>query len=385
METQKIIKRQLFELILKHSFKGKAVIILGPRQAGKTTLLLEIAKSFDKPCIFLNCDEPDIRDLLFNATSDKLKAIIGKNVIVIIDEAQRVKNIGLTIKLMVDNIKNIQVIASGSSAFELSNEINEPLTGRKYEFRLLPFSTEELINEFGILKETRLLEHRLIYGMYPDIINTEGQGLEKENLRNLSDSYLYKDIFTFNEIRRPETVFKLLESLALQVCSEVSYNELSRQVEADKITVQRYIDLLEKSFVIFRLRSFSRNLRNELKKSTKIYFWDNGIRNAVINDFSVLNLRQDKGKLWENFLVSERIKLNFNKNRWVKSYFWRTLQKQEIDYIEEENGKINAYEFKWNTKAKKTTPSSFQEAYNSSVSVINPENYIEFLTQKEIT
>ena len=385
METKKIIKRQLFELILKHSFKEKAIIILGPRQAGKTTLLFEIAKSFNKPYIFLNCDEPDIRGLLFNATSDKLKAIIGKNSVVIIDEAQRVKNIGLTIKLIVDNIKNIQVIASGSSAFELSNEINEPLTGRKYEFRLLPFSTEELIDEFGIVKEKRLLEHRLIYGMYPDIINTEGQGLEKENLRNLSDSYLYKDIFTFNEIRRPETVFKLLESLALQVCSEVSYNELSRQVEADKITVQRYIDLLEKSFVVFRLRSFSRNLRNELKKSTKIYFWDNGIRNAVINDFSVLNLRQDKGKLWENFLVSERIKSNFNKNRWVKSYFWRTLQKQEIDYIEEENGKINAYEFKWNTIAKRIMSSAFQEAYGSTLLVINPENYIEFLTQKEIT
>ncbi|RZD18655.1 MAG: ATP-binding protein [Candidatus Acididesulfobacter diazotrophicus] len=381
METKKIITRQLFELILKHSFKGKAIIILGPRQSGKTTLLLEIVKTFNKPYIFLNCDEPDIRELLFSATSDKLQAIIGKNLIVIIDEAQRVKNIGLTIKLMVDNIKNIQVIALGSSAFELSNEINEPLTGRKYEFQLLPFSTEELINEFGILKEKRLLEHRLIYGMYPDIINTEGQGLEKENLKNLSDSYLYKDIFTFQEIRRPETVFKLLESLALQVCSEISYNELSRQVEADKITVQRYIDLLEKSFVIFRLRSFSRNLRNELKKSTKIYFWDNGIRNAVINNFSVLNLRQDKGMLWENFLVSERIKLNLNRNRLVKSYFWRTLQRQEIDYIEEENGKINGYEFKWNAKAKKTIPASFKESYQSDVSIINSDNYIEFLTK----
>ena len=227
MKQKKIIKRRLFELILKHSFKGKAIIILGPRQAGKTTLLLEIAKAFNKPYIFLNCDEPDIRDILFNATSDKLKAVIGKNSVVIIDEAQRVKNIGLTIKLIVDSIENVQVIASGSSSFELSNEINEPLTGRKYEFRLLPFSTEELINEFGLLKEKRLLENRLIYGMYPDIINSEGQELEKENLRNLSDSYLYKDIFTFNEIRRPETVFKLLESLALQVCSEVSYSELS--------------------------------------------------------------------------------------------------------------------------------------------------------------
>jgi hypothetical protein len=381
MNQKKIIKRRLFELILKHSFKGKAIIILGPRQSGKTTLLLEIANAFNKPYIFLNCDEPDIRDILFNATSDKLKAVIGKNSVVIIDEAQRVKNIGLTIKLIVDSIENVQVIASGSSSFELSNEINEPLTGRKYEFRLLPFSTEELINEFGLLKEKRLLENRLIYGMYPDIINSEGQGLEKENLRNLSDSYLYKDIFTFNEIRRPETIFKLIESLALQVCSEVSYNELSRQVEIDKVTVQRYIDLLEKSFVIFRLRSFSRNLRNELKKSTKIYFWDNGIRNAVINDFSVLNLRQDKGKLWENFLVSERIKFNFNKNRWVKSYFWRTIQKQEIDYIEEENGKINAYEFKWNIKSKIKTPSSFQETYGSTVSAVNPENYTEFLTK----
>jgi hypothetical protein len=381
MEPKKIIKRQLFGHILWHFHKGKAVIILGPRQAGKTTLLREIAGAMDAPYAFLNCDEPDTRELLFNATSDKLKAIIGKNRIVIIDEAQRVKNIGLTIKLMVDNIKGVQVVALGSSAFELSNEINEPLTGRKYEFKLLPFSTGELIAEFGLLKEKRLLEHRLIYGMYPDIVNTEGQGMEKENLKNLSDSYLYKDIFTFQEIRRPETVFKLLESLALQVCSEVSYNELSRQVGADKITVQRYIDLLEKSFVIFRLRSFSRNLRNELKKSTKVYFWDNGIRNAVINNFSVLNLRTDKGALWENFLVSERIKYNLNNNIWARSYFWRTLQKQEIDYMEEESGKIKGYEFKWNPRAKKSAPQSFLNSYQAPVSIISPENYTEFLTQ----
>lgn len=380
MET-KIIKRLLFNALIEHSSKGKALIVLGPRQSGKTTLLREVAKASDRPYIFLNCDEPDIRNLLSGATSDKLKSIIGNNKLVIIDEAQRVKDIGITVKLIVDNIKNVQVIASGSSAFELSNAINEPLTGRKYEFNLLPFSVRELVEEYGLIKEKRLLEQRLVFGMYPDIVNNPG--MERDNLKNLSGSYLYKDIFNFQEVRRPEIISKLLESLSLQVCSEVSYNELSRQVDADKLTVSRYIDLLEKTFVVFRLRSFSRNLRNELRKSVKLYFWDNGIRNAVINNFSGLSLRGDAGALWKNFLVSEKIKSNLYANKWVKSYFWRTTQQQEVDYIEEEEGRIYAYEFKWNPGAKKSSiPLTFKRAYNADISVISPDNYLEFLNSK---
>ncbi|MCK4637970.1 MAG: ATP-binding protein [Bacteroidales bacterium] len=373
-----MIPRLLQKIIEKYLFNGKAIIIFGPRQVGKTTLLQMISENTEKKTLYLNCDEPDIRKELTEVSSSQLKSLIGNVEIVMIDEAQRIKNIGLTLKLITDQIKNVQLIATGSSAFELANEINEPLTGRKYEFLLSPISTKEMINYTSILEEKRLLERRLIFGMYPDIINSTGN--ERDKLNNMIGSYLYKDIFTYQDIRKPDTLEKLLEALALQIGSEVSYNELSRIVQVDFYTIRRYIDLLEKSYVIFRLRSFSRNVRNEIKKSRKIYFYDNGIRNAVISNYNKIDLRTDKGALWENFLVSERLKYLNNNYLFTNKYFWRTQMQQEIDYIEEYDGILHAYEFKWSEKSRKRFPKTFINAYpKSETKVISKENYLDFI------
>lgn len=373
-----MVPRKILQKIEKKLFQGKAVLVTGPRQAGKTTLLLAMQSKAEQKVLFLNCDEPDVRSLLTEATSTALWQLMGNAKIVMIDEAQRVKNIGLTMKLIIDNFKHIQLVATGSSALELANEINEPLTGRKWEYLLLPLSTQELAEHHGPLEEQRLLSHRIIYGMYPDVVINPGE--EREILYSLTSSYLYKDIFTFQEIRKPEVIEKLLEALALQVAAEVSYSELARMIQVDTATVQRYLDLLEKAFVVFRLRSFSRNVRNELKKSRKVYFYDNGIRNALIANFSPPELRVDTGALWENFLVSERIKLLRNNQIHVGKFFWRTRQQQEIDYIEESDGIISAFEFKWNPRKKTRFPKTFLKAYpNAVTATITPENYMHFL------
>ena len=357
--------------------KGKAIVLLGPRQVGKTTMLLDILKK-DKAGVYLDCDEPDIRKRLTEPTSVEIKNLIGNHHLVIIDESQRIKNIGLTAKLMVDKFKDVQFILSGSSALELSNSINEPLTGRKFEFLLLPFSTQELVSHFGRLEEERQLEQRLIYGLYPDIVLHPSEA--KERLTDLVSSYLYKDIFTYQDIRKPDLLPNLLEAIARQVGNEVSYHELSSLIGADAETTKRYIDLLEKNFVLFRLRSFSRNLRNELKKSRKIYFYDNGVRNAILGNYQPLELRTDVGALWENFCISERIKMHHFSRTEVRSYFWRTKQQQEIDYIEEMNGNIIAFECKWNPIAKATFSSSFINEYKPKETlVMHRENYMDHL------
>jgi predicted AAA+ superfamily ATPase len=298
--------------------------------------------------------------------------------LVFIDEAQRVKNIGLTLKLFTDKIPNVQVIVTGSSSLDLANEINEPLTGRKFEYLMLPFSTGELVAYRDETHERRLLEHRLIYGFYPEVVSHPGS--EANTLRELSKSYLYKDIFTFREIRKPELLEKLLKALAFQTGQEVSYHELGQTTGSDQLTVQRYLDLLEKSFVIFRLSSFSRNLRQELTRSRKIYFYDNGIRNAIINNFQMPEFRDDTGALWENFLLSERLKALQSAQKFPNTYFWRTKQGQELDYVEESEGQLHAFEFKWNPKRKSKRPAAFFDAYeNASFETIHRENYLSFL------
>jgi len=373
-----MIHRCLQKVILENFGKKKAIIILGARQVGKSTLLNQIAEISNDSTIHLDCDNNDIKKALTDVSVNQLKRIIGENKIVIIDEAQRVRNIGLSLKIITDQIKPKQLLVSGSSSFDLSNEVNEPLTGRKFEYNLYPFSLKELVDNFGFLDESRNLENRLIYGMYPDVINNSGG--EIEILKNLTDSYLFKDVFTFQDIRKSEFIESLLEALALQLGSEVSYNELARLLGSNPHTVQKYISLLEKTFVIFRLRSFNRNVRNEIKKSRKIYFVDNGIRNAIINNFSSIKQRTDIGALWENFVVSERMKyMNYNKN-YVKSYFWRTTQYQEIDYIEEGNGQITAFEIKWNPKKKVTFPKTFSNNYpNTIFKTINPETIWDYV------
>jgi hypothetical protein len=351
---------------------------MGPRQSGKTTLLEMLAEETDKEVLLLDCDEPDVRKELTDATSTQIKARIGKAKVVMIDEAQRVRNIGLTLKLIHDKIKDVQLVVTGSSSLELGGQINEPLTGRKYEFLLLPLSTAEMTSYTDESTEKRLLEQRLLYGFYPGVINEPGN--ERKLLNSLAGSYLYKDIFSFQDIRKPEIIESLLEALALQCGSEVSYNELAVHLGIDQLTVRRYIDLLEKAFVVFRLRSFSRNVRNEIKKSRKIYFYDNGIRNALISNFNHVKLRTDKGALWENFLVSERLKMLNNLQIDCGRFFWRTQQQQEIDYIEEMDGNIHAYEFKWSARKPHRIPATFLNAYPGTHSgMVHPGNYLDFV------
>jgi predicted AAA+ superfamily ATPase len=374
-----MLRRTLFTNIRSYFFKGKAILITGARQVGKTTLLKQLMDEWQPEDVsFLNCDEPDISQQLENVTSTQLKNLIGNRRIVFIDEAQRIDNIGITLKLIIDNIKDIQLIVTGSSTFDIRNKITEPLTGRKFEFQLFPFSTEEMINASSLQEEKRLLEQRLIYGMYPDVVNnpTEAEIL----LVELCNSYLFKDILAYKDIRRPDVLNKLLIALALQLGNEVSYNELGKTIGLDKETVERYLDLLEKVYVIFRLHSFSRNLRKELKKSQKVYFYDNGIRNALINNFQPLALRNDVGALWENFMVSERKKYLVYKGLHTHTYFWRTHAQQEIDYIEERDGYLYAFEFKWKENKKVKLPVSFAEAYpQHQYQCINPVNYLEFV------
>lgn len=367
--------RYLQEEIESKFGKKKAIIIYGPRQVGKTTLVQNILEN--KPHLFLNCDDPTTAQLLTHANTEQLRTLIGNNKIVFIDEAQRIENIGLTMKLITDNFKDVQLIASGSSAFELTDKIKEPLTGRKWEFELWPISWKEFENSSGFLKAEQQLELRIVFGMYPDVINRTGE--ETDALKELASSYLYKDLLAFGGIRKPEILQKLLQALALQISQEVSYNELSALIGVDKKTIANYIDLLEKAFVVFRLGSFSRNLRNEIKTNQKIYFLDTGIRNAVIGNFSPLELRQDKGALWENFLIAERQKkLRYEKGN-AHPYFWRTVQQQEIDYVEEDNGNINGYEIKWNSNAKLKAYTAFKETYKADVKLIHRQNFREFL------
>ncbi|MFN9710182.1 MAG: ATP-binding protein [Bacteroidota bacterium] len=373
-----MIPRFVHKSIEKELFKGKLIIVAGSRQVGKTTLLENLKKAYDQEVLWLNCDEPDIRLLLQDASSTQLKELTGEHKLVFIDEAQRVRNIGLTLKLWVDNLKEVQIIATGSSALELANEINEPLTGRKREYQLFPIATMEMVQHTSKMDENRLLEQRLIYGFYPDIINFPDKA--QINLMELADNYLYKDLLSLESVRKPALLEKIIRALALQVGNEVSFNELSQLVGADHKTIEHYVQLLEKCFVVFQLPAFSRNLRNEIKKGRKIYFYDNGIRNAVIKNFNPLSLRQDTGSLWENYLMSERKKSNAYHQRFVNAYFWRTHAQQEIDYIEESAGVITAVEFKWKSAAKVKFPDAFNKAYpNSIYKTISKENYMEFV------
>lgn len=363
-------------------FQGKALILLGPRQSGKTTLIQEVLQGSGEKHLILNCDEPDVRELLEETTSTRLRSIIGTSRIVCIDEAQRIPNIGLTLKLLTDQIPDVQAIATGSSSLELNTSIAEPLTGRKFEFTLHPFSFEELSNHHGLLQERRFLEHRLVYGSYPEVVTSPGQ--EEELVRLLAGSYLFKDLLTLEGIKKPSLLEKIVKALALQLGSEVSYQEVARTAGADSHTVERYIDLLEKAFVLFRMPAYSRNVRNEIKKGKKIYFLDNGIRNAIIGNFLPLASRTDTGALWENYLVTERLKMLSSKGVYASAYFWRTTQQQEIDYIEEQGQILLACEFKWSAAKKKSRfPATFLRAYpQARTMVVTSGDYDHFLTDR---
>ena len=373
-----MIQRHLKRIIEKYLFQKKTIILYGARQTGKTTLMEQILEPYREETLFLNGDDADTREMFTNLNATRLVPIIGNSKIVLLDEAQRIPDTGLALKIIHDNFKKIQLIATGSSSFDLASKINEPLTGRKFEFTLYPLSFGEMVDYHGLLTEKRLVEHRLVYGYYPDIAVNIGN--EKKLLKSLASSFLYKDLLTLETIKKPVLLEKILSALALQIGTEVSFNELAQLLNSDKETIEKYIDLLEKTGVIFRLGALSRNVRNEIKKGRKIYFCDNGIRNAVLGNFSSLPVRTDKGVLWENFLVSERIKHLGNNEIDVKPWFWRTTQQQEIDYIEEWDNKLFAFEFKWNAQKKVRLSKTFSNTYaNHEFKVITPENFQEFV------
>ena len=374
-----MIKRNIEAKIVKDFNRKKIITLLGPRQVGKTTLLEQIVEKIgNKDILILNCDDEDDCSLLQGRSSTELKNLIGKHSLIMIDEAQRVEDIGLTLKKMGDLKTSTNIIVTGSSSLGLGDKINEPATGRLIEYNLFPFTTAELATDTSWREEHRMLNQRLIYGMYPEVVMHPEDA--RRTLMTICNSYLYKDILSYDGIRKHSLLQNLVRALALQLGSEVSYNELAQLTGADKLTVEKYIDLLEKCFVVFRLPSYSRNLRNEIKKGKKIYFYDNGIRNALLSNFAQPEFRTDMGALWENFLVSERLKRNVYKGTYAQMYFWRTQTQQEIDYIEECDGQLRTFEFKWNPKTKASLPKAFNEAYpGSSFEIITPENYEGFV------
>lgn len=372
-----MIDRIISKEIAKRMDDRKLIAIFGARQTGKTTLVNRLLHDKEN-YVQLSGDDPETRALFEHTNAPLLRQLLANKELLFIDEAQRIADIGVKLKLIIDQIPTVKVIVTGSSAFELANKINEPLTGRKWEFTLYPFSFEELVRSNDIFTEKQLLHQRMIYGYYPEVVNHLDS--EKEILKQLTDSFLYKDILQWEGIQKPDKLLVLLKALALQVGHTVSYNELSRLVGLDKKTIEKYMDLLKKVFVIFTVGSFSRNLRTELKQSFKIYFYDNGIRNALLAAFQPLDNRQDIGALWENFLMSERRKFNTYNTRWVNTYFWRTSAQQEIDLIEECDGELHAFEFKWNEKAKAKFQSTFTQNYKPKITqVIHRENYWEWL------
>lgn len=373
-----VIHRRIEDIIAPMLGSDKAIIVMGARQVGKSTLLNTLLEIRDD-VLWLNGDEPDVQQMFEQMTSTRIRALLGAKRILVIDEAQRIPSIGLRLKLVTDQVKDVQVIATGSSSFELGNKVNEPLTGRKREFRMFPLTFSEMVGHIGLLDEQRLLPHRMIYGYYPEVVSNPGQ--ERIILKELTDSYLYRDILSLEGIGKPDKLTRLLQALAYQIGNQVSYNEVGLLVGLDSKTVERYVDILEKSFVVFRLGSFSRNLRNELKSSRKIYFWDLGIRNAVIGNLSQVESRTDVGALWENYCISERMKYLSYNGSFAHSWFWRTLQQKEIDYLEEEDGALKSFEFKWNDrKAGTKAPIAFTNAYpHASFQVVTPQNIDEFL------
>lgn len=371
------IKRTIEDNVKSHLFQKKAIVIYGARQVGKTTMVRKILSDSALQVKYINCDEADQRRLFLEAeTSSALKQILGDSKLVVIDEAQRITNIGLKLKLIVDTFPNVQIVATGSSAFELSAEISEPMTGRVFEFWLYPFSISEMKNIWSNMEFNRQLEPLLIYGSYPDVVEASSLEDKKTAVNIITNNYLYKDILKFQNLKNSEIVRKLLEALALQVGNEVSYTELGKLLSIHRETVANYIRILEQAFIIFRLRPFSRNLRKELGKLQKIYFYDLGVRNSLINNHNSLTLRNDTGALWENFIVSEKKKQDNFIGDPKSYYFWRTWDQQEIDLVEDKGGRLRGLEMKW-SKGRKKAPKAWQEAYpDSTWEIITRDNFL---------
>ena len=355
------ITRDIDQFLSKRMFGGKVIVVYGPRQAGKTTAIERFLsrEGLQDGVIGFNGDEIADRNILADASSERVRQLIGRKRIIFIDEAQKIPEIGLVAKRIYDNLKDVQVVITGSSSEDLAEKTEEPLTGRKFEYAMLPLSFAELSVQTSPMEEMRKLERRLVFGAYPDVVTHVGD--EAERIRQIGKGYLYKDILKHDTIRRPELVDKILRALAFQIGQEVSYAEIAQLTGSNEKTVGKYIDILEKAFIVFRLPSFSRNLRNELKKSRKVYFYDLGIRNYVVGDWRSVEARgQDEaGRLWENYLIAERLKWRLRNEPDTRAFFWRTVQGQEIDLVEESAAALRAFEIKWNpAKAKRTLPST---------------------------
>ena len=373
-KLEEIVEKQLF----KHGSNRKIVIIYGPRRVGKTTLVKKLLKKYPENSAYYTCDYPDVQNTFSYKNVDKIGKVVQNLKFLIIDEAQRVKNIGLVLKILHDEYPDLQVVATGSSSFDLSNEVNEPLTGRKIEFKLYPFSLSEIGGELNFIQQKREYENILRYGLYPNAF-LSNQSESQQFLNEVTSSYLYKDIFEFQQLKRPEIIDQLVQLLAFQIGQEISYHELATQLKVDQTVIQRYISLLESAFIVFRLGSYSTNLRKEVVRSKKIYFWDLGLRNTIIQNFNALEKRNDVGQLWENLCVVERLKYLEYSQTINRQYFWRQYNGREIDYLELSNSVLSGYEFKWGDKQPKV-PNYFKENYpDTEIKLINQDNLFEWV------
>lgn len=375
----KMIKRDIEENIRKCLFKGKVVIVYGARQVGKTTLVKKILAEYGNKGRYFNCEHISVQRALRNIEPEPIRAFFGNARCIVLDEAQKISHIGLILKVLVDEYPDMQIIATGSSSFELADKVSEPLTGRHFTFMLLPLSLHEIATGRGTSEIESKMENLLRFGIYPEVFSISSEQEKKDMLDEIVSDYLYKDVLSFERIKKSDMLKNLLELLALQLGQEVSYQELGKQLGINRITVQKYIDILEKSFVLFRLRAFSRNKRKEISKSVKIYFYDLGVRNGIIQNYNPPRLRNDKGAMWENFCIIERMKMNELRRHRPNIYFWRTYTQKEVDYIEEEGGKIRGYEFKWNDEKKISVPQNFVDRYATSVEKIDRGNYWKFI------
>ncbi len=372
-----IFTRTIEKTLTESFFQGKVIVLYGARQVGKTTLVKKLLSEYGEKGRYLNCENLSVQQGLADMESPRIKAFLGEYSLVVLDEAQKIPDIGKKLKLLIDTAPDMQIIATGSSSFDLANRTAEPLTGRTFHFTLTTLSVEEMLQHSNLFDLTANLPQLLRFGSYPEIVSSSDEQAA-HRLNEIASAYLYKDILQFEGIQKSSVLQKLLQLLALQIGNEVSYNELATQLSVSRPTVERYLDILEQSFIVFTLRAFSRNKRKEISKSVKVYFYDNGMRNSIIQNFNPIDLREDAGALWENFCVAERYKYRIAHRLLANTFFWRTYDQKEVDYVEESDGKIRGFEFKWSADKLPKAPKNFVEPYHADFSVINPKNCWEF-------
>lgn len=376
----KYIKRSLEDTLKKHLLPNKVLVILGARRVGKTELIKRILKDVVEKTLVLNGEDLDVHLLLENRSVRNYKQLLGETKLLIIDEAQAIPDIGIKLKLMIDSIDDLKIIATGSSVFDLENKLGEPLVGRSTILNMYPLAQLEFAPHETILDTKGHLNSRLIYGSYPELEQMSENEQKAAYLKEQVNSYLLKDILAFEGIKKQQKIVALLRLIAFRVGSEISIESIGKDLDLNKSTVNRYLDLLSKVFIIYNLSGFSRNLDNEITKKSKWYFYDNGIRNALINNFNPMELRDDQGKLWENYLISERIKYQAYERMHVANFFWRTHTQQEIDWVEDRGGNLHAYEFKWGMNKKSKVPALWEKNYpKATFQLVNQNNYLEFI------